>query len=72
MHDSVFIAIYLQMINFNKSILFFSPNTKEEVWATFVSSLNMQVTDAIETYLGLPMVGGKNKKVMFRSIKDKI
>ena len=32
----------------------------------------MQVTDAIETYLRLPMVGGKNKNVVFRSIKDKI
>ena len=32
----------------------------------------MQITDAIETYLGLPMIGGREKKRMFRSIKDKI
>ena len=60
------------MINFNKSILFFSPNTNEEVQNDFQSALNMQTTEAIETYLGLPMLGGKNKKVLFRSIKDKI
>lgn len=32
----------------------------------------MQTTEAIETYFGLPMLGGKNKKALFRSIKDRI
>lgn len=60
------------MINYNKSLLFFSPNTLEEVRSLFVESLNMQMTEAIETYLGLPMIGARNKRVIFRSIKDKI
>ena len=32
----------------------------------------MQITEAIETYLGLPMIEGREKKRMFGSIKDKI
>lgn len=62
----------LQMINFNKSVLFFSPNTVEDVRLAFTDALNMRTEEAIETYLGLPMLGGKNKKILFRSIKDKI
>lgn len=62
----------LQMINFNKSLLFFTPNTTEDIWEMFINFLHMQTTDTIETYLGLPMMGGKNKKVMFKSIRDRI
>lgn len=62
----------LQMINFNKSKLFFSPNTTEDLRSIFIEALNVQTSDAIETYLGLPMMKGKSKKVLFRSIKDRI
>ncbi|XP_062118997.1 uncharacterized protein LOC133832703 [Humulus lupulus] len=61
-----------QMINFTKSLLYFSPNTSEEIARLYTSSLNMQRTDSIETYLGLPMLGGKNKRILFNSIKDKV
>ncbi|XP_062119272.1 uncharacterized protein LOC133833024 [Humulus lupulus] len=61
-----------QMINFTKSLLYFSPNTSEEIATLYTSSLNMQITDSIETYLGLPMLGGKNKRILFNSIKDKV
>ncbi|KAK1353645.1 zf-RVT domain-containing protein [Heracleum sosnowskyi] len=60
------------MINFSKSILFFSPNTIDEIRSIFIAGLNMQTTEVIETYLGLPMMGGKNKKVLFSSMKDRI
>ncbi|XP_074346736.1 uncharacterized protein LOC141685541 [Apium graveolens] len=46
-----------EMINFNKSILFFSPNTTEDIRSIFVDDLNMQTTEVIETYLRLPMMG---------------
>lgn len=32
----------------------------------------MQTTEEIESYLGLPMMGGRNKKVLFRTIQDRI
>lgn len=60
------------MINYNKSLLLFSPNTSEDIKSMFIDCLNMEMTETIETYLGLPMLGGKNKKALFRSIKDKI
>lgn len=47
--------VFLQMINFNKSILFFSPNTTEVLRDAFTALMNMQVTKVIESYLGLPM-----------------
>ncbi|XP_062080419.1 probable cation transporter HKT1;4 [Humulus lupulus] len=46
-----------QMINFTKSLLYFSPNTSEEIATLYTSSLNMQRTDSIEKYLGLPLLG---------------
>ncbi|XP_062079895.1 uncharacterized protein LOC133784618 [Humulus lupulus] len=46
-----------QMINFTKSLLYFSPNTSEEIATLYTSFLNIQRTDSIETYLGLPMLG---------------
>lgn len=61
-----------QMINYSKSLLLFSPNTPETVRSLFLESLNMRMTEAIETYLGLPMLGGRNKRVIFGPIKDKI
>ncbi|XP_062089465.1 uncharacterized protein LOC133795999 [Humulus lupulus] len=61
-----------QMINFTKSLLYFSPNTSKEIATLYTSSLNMQRTDSTETYLGLPMLGGKNKRILFNSIKDKV
>ncbi|XP_060968817.1 uncharacterized protein LOC115701983 [Cannabis sativa] len=61
-----------QVINFNKYILYFSSNTPEETRKLFAEALNMRITEAIEKYLGLPMIGGKNKNAIFRPIKDKI
>ncbi|KAM6550760.1 hypothetical protein CsatB_000568 [Cannabis sativa] len=65
-------SIHGEVINFNKSILYFSSNTPEETRKLFAEALNMRITEAIEKYLGLPMIGGKNKNAIFRPIKDKI
>ncbi|KAK1349804.1 hypothetical protein POM88_054767 [Heracleum sosnowskyi] len=37
-----------QMINFNKSILFFSPNTIDEIRSIFIAGLNMQTTEVLK------------------------
>lgn len=68
----MFILIGEHMINFNKSILWFSLNTTEDVYYSFIDSLNMQIAEVIDTYLDLPMLGGKNKNILFRSINDRI
>ncbi|KAM6584731.1 hypothetical protein CsatB_011733 [Cannabis sativa] len=69
---SLYAACSGQMINYTKSLLLFSPNTPEGIRVQYVSSLAMTMTEEIETYLGLPMVVGRNKKTIFRPIKDKI
>lgn len=60
------------MINFNKSVVFFSPNIIDDICLAFTVSLNIQMAEDIETYLVSPMLGGKNKKILFSLIKDKI
>lgn len=60
------------MINFNKFLLYLSRNTTRTKHVVFIDSLNRKTSDTIETNLRLPMIGGKNENVLFRSIKDKI
>lgn len=53
--------IYRCLISTNQ-YYFFSPNAIEEIPLAFINSLNMQKEEAIENYLGLPMLGVKIKK----------
>ena len=55
-----------QAINRQKTTLFFSPNTKQQVKLTIQNMLRAQIMTNCERYLGLPMVGGKSKVSTFR------
>ena len=57
-----------QAINRQKTTLFFSPNTKQQVKLTIQNMLRAQIMTNCERYLGLPMVGGKSKASTFREV----
>ncbi|KAF4348261.1 hypothetical protein G4B88_002662, partial [Cannabis sativa] len=56
------------LINFTKSTLYFSPNTPEDLQSLYVETFQMQVTEAIEKYLGLPMLIGRSPSYIWKSI----
>ena len=61
-----------QAINRQKTALFFSPNTNVTVRERIRSMLNARIVSEFEKYLGLPMVGGKNKMSTFKDLREKI
>ncbi|KAA3454975.1 reverse transcriptase [Gossypium australe] len=61
-----------QCVNFNKSTIFFSTNTSEEMKKEIEEVLGMRSATNLEKYLGLPNIVGKRKKESFQNIKDKV
>ena len=61
-----------QAINRQKTILFFSPNTKQRVKFAIQHMLGAQIMTSYEKYLGLPMVGGKSKVSTFREVQEQV
>ncbi|KAA3478618.1 reverse transcriptase [Gossypium australe] len=61
-----------QCVNFNKSTIFFSWNTLDEVKQEISNVLGMRQSNNIERYLGLPNVVGRKKRESFQNLKDKI
>ena len=61
-----------QAINRQKTTLFFSPNTKQQVKLTIQNMLRAQIMTNCERYLGLPMVGGKSKVSTFREVQERV
>ncbi|KAM1067916.1 hypothetical protein EV1_022846 [Malus domestica] len=61
-----------QSINFTKSAVCFSPSTSVEAKQQIQQLLDVPIVPSHERYLGLPMVAGKDKKMMFRTLKDQI
>ncbi|KAA3469492.1 reverse transcriptase [Gossypium australe] len=59
-----------QYVNFNKSMIFFSTNTSEEMKKEIEAILGMRSATSLEKYLGLPNIVGKRKKESFQNIKD--
>ena len=61
-----------QQVNMKKFSVFFSSITREKDKVIVKQLLNIHKCLDQEKYLGLPIVIGKNKSVVFRSIKERI
>ncbi|XP_050241121.1 uncharacterized protein LOC126690018 [Quercus robur] len=61
-----------QMLNKNKTTLFFSRNTDEQMKEAIKSSLNVPAIQHYEKYLGLPSFVGRAKKQCFTHLKERI
>ena len=59
-----------QSINRSKTALFFSKNTRANVWDAIQGMLGAQVMTECEKNLGLPMVTGKSKVNSFKELKE--
>lgn len=61
-----------QMINRDKSSVFFSPNTNSHVWEQVRHILSIGQVARCERYLGLPVSVGRSRKKTFEYIKQRI
>lgn len=61
-----------QVVNLEKSNLFFSPNTLAEVKEEMRAALNVNITDDPRKYLGLPTIYGRSEKEALAFVKEKI
>lgn len=61
-----------QLINFQKSSIFFSKNTGAEMRRSLGAILNIPVRADLGKYLGLPAEVGKSKMTMFSYIRDRV
>lgn len=57
-----------QAINRQKTTLFFSPNTRPNLREEIYPIFGAQIIFDFEKYLGLPMVGSKNKVNTFKEL----
>ncbi|CAL9001349.1 unnamed protein product, partial [Prunus brigantina] len=61
-----------QKVNFGKSALCFSPSTPRVLQDDIRQLLNVALVPCHERYLGLPTIVGKDKKKLFRTVKDRV
>uniref|UniRef100_A0A803QFF3 Reverse transcriptase domain-containing protein n=1 Tax=Cannabis sativa TaxID=3483 RepID=A0A803QFF3_CANSA len=61
-----------QLLNTQKSIMSFSPNTSNGAQAFFSQTLEMPICECHESYLGLPAYSSHNKQELFSNVKEKI
>lgn len=61
-----------QAINKQKTALFFNPNTRPNLRKEICQIFGAQIISNFEKYLGLLMVGGKNKVNTFKQLHERI
>ena len=61
-----------QKINTDKSSIFFSPNTSQELKDEIINILGPMHDSSHTNYLGLPSIIGRSKKLVFTEIKEKV
>ncbi|CAB4316864.1 unnamed protein product [Prunus armeniaca] len=61
-----------QKVNLGKSALCFSPSTPRVLQDDIRQLLNVTLVPCHERYLGLPTIVGKDKKKLFRTVKDRV
>ena len=61
-----------QKLNREKTFLFFSKNTKEDIQNFVNDTFGAQIVKQHEKYLGLPPMVGRGKKKAFNRIKDQV
>ena len=61
-----------QVVNKEKTTLFFSKNTDVTIQETIKESLGLPAIQHYEKYLGFPSFVGRNKKACFTQIKERI
>ncbi|KAA3460420.1 reverse transcriptase [Gossypium australe] len=59
-----------QKVNYDKSLIYFGANVKEEVNGDIIRTLGVRVATNPEKYLGLPMMVGRRKAWAFASYKN--
>ena len=65
-------ATFGQKVNTDKSSIFFSRNTPEEVKNKVMSTLGPMSDSRHSKYLGLPSIIGKSKTEVFTEIKERV
>ena len=61
-----------QQVNFQKSSILFSSNTREDRKVEVCNVLDVYITNDHGIYLGLPSLIGRNKKAIFSFIKERL
>ncbi|XP_040372300.1 uncharacterized protein LOC112166037 [Rosa chinensis] len=61
-----------QQINYDKSMLYFSPNTHPALIVSITSILRVHSTDNPGSYLGLPTVWGRSKRAALGYVRDAV
>ncbi|MBA0575583.1 hypothetical protein Golob_023901, partial [Gossypium lobatum] len=61
-----------QCVNFDKSSVFFSTNTKDGEREVVSQILGVRRANDLERYLGLPSMVGKRKRLSFQILKDRL
>ncbi|XP_040957843.1 uncharacterized protein [Gossypium hirsutum] len=61
-----------QCVNFDKSMVFFSTNTKDREREAVSQILGVRRANDLERYLGLPSMVGRRKRSSFQILKDRL